>query len=413
MWKPNDKPSINTFTHIKKENLNFASTLRNDEDFVTTLHHKDVVKTRNVSFTEPEQSKYKPKDQIFLHIICNRPDCAKDVQDIADILDEREILIKTIEDQSALLIQLENEYVQINDEAIKLLAESDTLSKKYFALFQQESNILKPKLRALKDEHLLLDKETVQLQGIHDSLSAELQSKEVSRKLPYIMFETSKSPHVKLKHSGIYEITTGGRKLWSCCLKEDMYQRGCSDDTSAAEKTTLAWMGKSYPRPASAGGDSRWKFISTASPTTSSVWDVAPLNEPTETSPQDKKVSIVTERGHHHHGKEMHSPGQYSSFSPTDTPPSRRSTSSPQLMVLRPSTANHFHKDSNNNKALLSPSSSPSSPSIPMITKTMKKTATMISLQSQPIGRVREEYRKKLMTSTNRSMTSPIKQCFG
>ena len=87
MWRLNDKPSINTFTHVSKENLNFATALRNDEGFVSSFPNKEL-KVQKARFEDSEQSKYKAKDQILLHIICNRLDCAKDAQNIADLLDE-------------------------------------------------------------------------------------------------------------------------------------------------------------------------------------------------------------------------------------------------------------------------------------------------------------------------------------
>lgn len=77
MWKINGKPFYNELSHISRENLDFASNLRKDNNiFSGNLQKLETLSTPKKHLKQPSES-ISIKDRLLSRVICNRSDCVR------------------------------------------------------------------------------------------------------------------------------------------------------------------------------------------------------------------------------------------------------------------------------------------------------------------------------------------------
>ena len=75
MWKINSKPFYNELSHISRENLDFASNLRKDNNtFSQKLETPSVTPKKHLK--QPPEA-ISIKDRLLSRVLCNRSDCVR------------------------------------------------------------------------------------------------------------------------------------------------------------------------------------------------------------------------------------------------------------------------------------------------------------------------------------------------
>ena len=115
MWKIRDKPLANEFSHINRDNLNFAANLRKDSHIRLEKEEKPIV----VTSRKQEQTTISQTDaahRILIRVLCNRSDCIKMSGSIEAALDE--VSLFEFFKNCVLLISLT--YMYIEGDAYKI-----------------------------------------------------------------------------------------------------------------------------------------------------------------------------------------------------------------------------------------------------------------------------------------------------
>jgi len=255
------KEGFNAICHMDADTIRFALMLREgpkkeDDDFMAHLSEEE----RKILEEEAKRKKAESRVKPCIIMACRQTEI-----DCSLALIERVNTIKQMEKLNAKLQENLEEYEALSAQSNANTIEADTLQQTLQVLQHKEKKELKEKLvsgnkmkSSLEAQIQQAETELAELQnagsdkpssgGMSGFGSGGSSSKRHRSNLPFLNFALPASDFQR-KHTGIYNTTATGNKLWSCCMGDEEDQQGCADDHSVGIKETFVFKNREAYRP--------------------------------------------------------------------------------------------------------------------------------------------------------------------
>jgi len=263
-WKQPPKPGapmpFSEISHLNPQILNFVVNLRkNENDSDLDPHQAWLEKLPPDQRKLIEDEEKAGRKKVGSNKKCTRSSCKVFELQISQQLLEKANIMKNISSAEIYAHDIEEQAQENQIILEELERENNELSNTYQELHQIEKVEQKKRMLSLIQKRRQIEHEIKVAEKMATRLRREIENDKSSHISSSVAESTEiglgfvkdddKDKNSNIKHTGIYCISIGGKRQWSCCLNEEEDAPGCGDDCSIGIKSTLVLRNPSGYRP--------------------------------------------------------------------------------------------------------------------------------------------------------------------